>query len=386
MLSDIHDHVAHGRLDEARELLYHLVAADPTHLGALWGLYEVEQALGNPSAAREAQQRALALQAIVHVATMIRQASPQRLSRPIEVLMLCQPGMFQANTPLEYIANGNTLRLSKWYLTDGPTPALPPYDIVFTAIGHSPDPQPALERACAFVASQDRPVVNHPRRITDLARDHVATQFATSERVVVPATQRITREALARRTIDTPLLLRPLTSQAGEGLERIATPSERDRYLTMHADVATFYLSTFIDYRSNDGLYRKYRILFLDGKAYPVHLAISPRWMIHYYNAPMSEHAWMRAEEEDFLDDLGSVFNNERAEALEEIAMRLPFEYFAIDCSIDREGRIVLFEADTAMLVHQADSIEAFPYKHRAMPRIVEALDTFFIRRLIQRL
>jgi hypothetical protein len=122
-------------------------------------------------------------------------------------------------------------------------------------------------------------------------------------------------------------------------------------------------------------------VVFVDGTPYPVHLAISPNWMIHYYNAPMDEHQWMRDEEELFLSDLDSAFEGAPKAALDDLARVAGLEYFGIDCSIGRDGRLLVFEADTAMLVHASDPIELYPYKHRYVPRIFRAIEEMIDRR-----
>ena len=107
---------------------------------------------------------------------------------------------------------------------------------------------------------------------------------------------------------DFPIIIRPVGSHAGHGLEKIADA----RALKSYMDASTadsFYVSPFIDYSNSDGYFRKYRIIFVDGEAYPCHLAISPHWMIHYYNAPMALNQWMRDEEAHFLEDIANAFD-----------------------------------------------------------------------------
>ena len=84
-----------------------------------------------------------------------------------------------------------------------------------------------------------------------------------------------------------PLIVRPLDSHAGQGLVKIDTPGELAAYLQARPE-PTFFLSRFVDYRDADGLYRKYRVVLVDGQAYAGHMAISEHWMIHYLNAHMS--------------------------------------------------------------------------------------------------
>ena len=63
------------------------------------------------------------------------------------------------------------------------------------------------------------------------------------------------------------------------------------------------------------------------------------------------------------------------------MAERIGLEYFGIDCSIDRDGRVLVFEADPAMLVHSSDPPELYPYKREFIPRIYRAIEAMIDRR-----
>jgi len=60
----------------------------------------------------------------------------------------------------------------------------------------------------------------------------------------------------------------------------------------------------------------------------------------------------MRQEEERFLEDPGGVFNAAHMDALRAMARATGLDYGGIDCGVGRDGRIVVFEANAAMLVH----------------------------------
>jgi hypothetical protein len=48
-------------------------------------------------------------------------------------------------------------------------------------------------------------------------------------------------------------------------------------------------------------------------------------------------------------------------------------EYFGIDCGLDRDGNLVVFEVNASMLVHEHN--EDFPYKGPFVIRIKSAFD-----------
>src|SRR4030095_159734 len=112
------------------------------------------------------------------------------------------------------------------------------------------------------------------------------------------------------------------------------------------------FLSHYIDYRSSDSWFRKYRVIYVDREPYPYHLAISQNWIVHYYTADMEGHAWKLEEEKRFLEDPESVFGPGGMQALHSIGARMDLDFSGIDFSVLPDGRILVFEANPTMLVH----------------------------------
>jgi hypothetical protein len=136
----------------------------------------------------------------------------------------------------------------------------------------------------------------------------------------------------------------------------------------------------FIDYRSDDGFFRKYRVIFIDGEILPYHLAIHNDWKVHHFRTDMADHLWMRQEEERFLDNIGGVFDAARQDSLRAMAGATGLDYGGIDCGLDRDGRIVVFESNASMLVHDEKN-QAFAYKNPYVARIKTAFDAMLSRR-----
>jgi tetratricopeptide (TPR) repeat protein len=364
-----------GDIAEARAAYERAVALAPDDFAANWGLFEVDQLLGDDTAALHHQRIALAQRSVVSIEARLL---PARTT----LLELCVAGTFQANIPLDFILDGDRITVHKLYLGEHPVPALPPYDLVFNTIADAPDAAAPLAAAAHFIAGQDRPALNAPHLVELTARDRIAALFADSARVAVARTVRTTRSRATQDRLPFPFLIRPLDSHAGNDLAKIDDDDALAAYFAATSQADEFFLSAFIDYRNSDGYFRKYRIVFVAGEPYPVHLAISPRWMIHYYNAPMAENAWMRDEEHAFMRDMDAVFGGVAADGLREIARALPLDYFGIDCSIAPDGRVLLFEASTAMIVHMRDPVELYPYKAQYVPRVIRALERLFDDRL----
>jgi hypothetical protein len=134
-----------------------------------------------------------------------------------------------------------------------------------------------------------------------------------------------------------------------------------------------FYISRFVDYRSADGLFRKYRIAFIARRPYLCHMAVAEHWMLHYLNAGMHEDASKRAEEARVMATFDDDFAARHHASLSNLADALGLDYFAIDCAETRDGKLLVFEAGTAMIIHKMDPPEMFPYKRPQMEKVCNA-------------
>ena len=67
--------------------------------------------------------------------------------------------------------------------------------------------------------------------------------------------------------------------------------------------------------------------------------------------------------------------------AFERLYERIGLDYFAIDCAETVDGRLLLFEADVAMIVHAMDPPELFAYKQPQMRKVFDAFQAMLRRR-----
>ncbi len=215
---------------------------------------------------------------------------------------------------------------------------------------------------------------NRPDRIAALTRDGVAAAFAGHRHILAPTTARVARETLPGLPagIGFPIIIRPAGSHAGNGLERLDDAAALTAYLTGQGD-AEFYVSPFVDYSGPDGQFRKLRVVFVRGRPFISHMAVSPRWMVHYLNADMEANAANRADEAQMMATFDEGFAARHAEAFAGLNEAFQLDYFGIDCAETADGRLLLFEADVAMIVHDMDPPELYPYKGPAMAKLFKA-------------
>jgi hypothetical protein len=192
----------------------------------------------------------------------------------------------------------------------------------------------------------------------------------------------MSRADIARHGLMYPVLVRPMA-----GAPSRTEPVKCDTQTELQMIVATttadgFYLSEFVDYRSSDGNYRKYRVIMIDGRPFPYQLAIGPEWLVRYSPQLVYQNEWMQAEEERFVADF-IPFDDTLIETLGAIARRIGLDYFGIDCTLLPDGNLLVFDTDAALNVHTAYAPEIFPYKRDAVPRLIEAIERLLIERTI---
>lgn len=258
-------------------------------------------------------------------------------------------------------------------------------DVVFNMICNADDGKDVLAQALDLVERLGRPTINHPRLIMNTDRETIARHLADIPYCVVPKTLRVAGPILTKSALDKkyegfhlPLLVRVAGTHGGDDFAKCDDWDNIVNFVSENPQ-AIYYAIEYIDYRSVDSYFRKYRVIFVDGEIFPYHLAIHDDWKVHHFRTDMANHAWMRKEEERFLDDMGGVFSASHQDALRAIAKATGLDYGGVDCGIDRDSRIVVFEANASMLVHDEKNAD-FGYKNQYIARIKVAFDAMLSR------
>jgi hypothetical protein len=315
----------------------------------------------------------------------------------LRVLALAAATDMGSNTPIEFLLEGSGIELTTLYVMpeiDWPD-RLPDHDVAIVIASDSEDCRGALDKIARFVPNWPRPLLNPPRLIDNLDRDKLHGLLGGIKGVEIPATTGVSREQVLKLSQSTlglcdiaddlvfPLIVRPRGSHAGKGLAKIDDASAIEHYLGEHSQ-ESFFISRFVDYSSSDSLFRKYRIVFIDGKPYACHLAIADRWDIWYMNAGMAASASKRAEEEAFMRTFDSGFARRHRAALSALADRVGLDYFTVDCAETRQGSLLIFEADNTAIVHDMDPPDIFPYKVPQMKKVFAAFAAMLQRRAMR--
>ena len=304
----------------------------------------------------------------------------------LKLLAIMGPGEVMANTPIEFLVQDSDIALSFLYLGEGlPVPSqIPDHDVAFVAVCESDRSQFLLTQLIEIMRHWPMPFINMPSHIAQLSRDKVSEKLASASGIVTSQARRVSRLETIN-LINTgsdcfPMIARPVNSHAGHGLAKLDDSVQVSEYLNSH-DSDEFFIAPFIDYRSDDDLYRKYRVAVIDGVPFAVHMAISQHWMVHYLNADMLQSQKNRDSEAKFISDFDTDFAAKHRVALQEIDRRMGLDYYSIDCANTPDGKLLVFELDSGAVVHSMDPAELFPYKAPQMKLVFEAFQQMLRRR-----
>ena len=352
----------------------------------LWlNLSIIVQCFGQRELGLSIQSLALQQKRIYHLAAANQPAK-------LRLLMLSVPGDISENTPLDCLLENSDVDLIFYYVSPHDPLALPipGHDAVFVAICESNENRATLAALEQPLAHWPKPVINKPQYIPPTGREAASRLLQDAPGLLIPPTLHVSRSILleiaAGNTMlsgqfagcDFPIIVRPVGSHAGRDLDRIERPEELATYLDK-VEGEDFFLSRFIDYSGEDGLFRKYRVVLIDGKPYACHMGVSSHWMIHYVNAGMYEDAKKREEEAAFMQHFDDFALRHHA-ALDAIHQRTNLDYLCIDCAEAKDGQLFIFEVDHTMVVHAMDPEQLFPYKQVHMLKVKNAFRDFLFR------
>lgn len=345
---------------------------------ALLDLSILLQLQGQPELALTVQQQALQLEQHYYL-------PPANDRKAISLLAIVAPGNLMTNTPLEFIAEGAGFNLQFLYVDQNlPLPQnLPEHDIAIVALSELDANMATLDYISSWIGLWPRPVLNPPGAISVLSRDLISQKLQHIAGLEMPLTIRVGRDRLEHMVStkgdlgnliddgELPVIIRPIDSHAGIGLEKLDDMLELQSYLIRH-DEAEFFVSRYVDYRKEDGQFRKYRVAVIDGQAHLAHLAVCDQWKIYFGTSGMEESAVKRSEEASEMASFKDGFAKRHAYAIKALHQTVGLDYFGIDCSETQDGKLLIFEVGASMNIHSMDSAELYPYKQPQMQSIFD--------------
>jgi len=362
-----------GEFPAAREHYETVLRCDPGHAQAHQGLAYVLAALGDEEGAQWHRRKGFEGRPALQM--------PYRgEDSPVSLLLLVSS--LGGNIPTRHLLDDRVFKivvlLPEFYDLKV---ALPPHQVVFNAIGDADRAAPALIAAQSLVALTRARVINLPSAVLKTGRaDHA--RLARLPGVVMPLTVTLPRDLLsspdvaatvARHGFRFPLLARTPGYHTGRHFLRVES-AEALPGAVAELPGKELTVIEFLNARGADGKVRKYRVMMIGGELYPLHVAISSHWKIHYFTAEMAERADHRAEDAGFLENMPEVLGPRAMQALAGIQATLGLDYAGIDFGLSASGDLLLFEANATMVVNPPEPDERWAYRRPAVERIFAAV------------
>jgi aromatic-L-amino-acid/L-tryptophan decarboxylase len=365
-----------GEHEAARDQFEQALRVDPNYRPAHAGLSFVLGHLGDTGRATWHRNKAFHDRCVV--------VTPYRGTKsPIIVLELVSTtgGNIRTDDYLSDRAFQRILVTTEFY---DPRTILPPHHLVVNAIGEADGASAALEGALSVLAHTDAPVINPPSAVLATGRCEIVQRLSHIPNLIVARTLLLSREqllaseaaaTLALHGFSFPLLLRSPGFHGGENFLRVEVFEDLAAAVNELPGDNLFVIQ-YLDARGADGNSRKYRVMMVDGKLYPLHVAISGNWKIHYYSADMADYPEHRAEDAAFLADMDGVLGRRAVAALQQIQRTLDLDYGGIDFGLTERGEVLLFEANATMSVIVPDKDQRWDYRRPAVEKIYRAVWT----------
>lgn len=367
-----------NRHAEARDHYEAVLRVDPDHPEAHQGLGAVLSDIGDREGARRHFQQGFRNHAISTLA--YRGTKP-----PVTLLQLVSSG--GGNIPTAAVVDDCTF-LTSVIVTDylDPEAALPPHQLIFNAIGDADLCKPALEAAIRLIDRTTAPVINDPRAVMKTGRTDNAVRLGVLPGVVTPKTIPVERDLLAGSIsvadfgFSFPLLLRSPGYHTGRNFIFVEKASELAAAAAQLPGDELLVIE-YLDARGRDGNARKYRVMMIGGRIYPLHLAISRNWKVHYFTSDMADKPDHRAEEALFLADMRAALGDKAMSALEQIRDQLGLDYAGVDFGLASNGDLLLFEANATMVIAVPDADERWAYRRTAISGIIDAVVAMILQK-----
>lgn len=205
------------------------------------------------------------------------------------------------------------------------------------------------------------PVVNHPTKVVQTARDATAKLLDNIPGVLVPKIMRFsslgkTSEQLAHEIedqFDYPLITRTLFAQEGKGMTKVDSRDALAEALSSGLP-EKFFVTEFVDTRGGDEFYRKIRAAVVKDEIVIGRVDFSDHWNVRGRKSEKRvpfylENAYLLDEEKRICKDPEAGLGRSAIQALRAIRDRIPLDVFGIDFDVDADGLLVFYEANATM-------------------------------------
>lgn len=204
------------------------------------------------------------------------------------------------------------------------------------------------------------PIINHPKYILETKRDSIYSNLKDIDNLYVPKTVRFSPkspseifETIHKEKFKLPVIMRKAGDHGGISTLLIKSLDNIEIFNSVALNGDEFYLTQFVDYKVNN-IYTKYRLVVICGQVYLRHIICSDNWLIHAQNKTDNNKSIQQKLQEEFEEK--TIYKI--SPIIKKIHEVLKLEYFGIDCNIDENHNILIFEINANMNIFVGNNMD----------------------------
>jgi hypothetical protein len=250
--------------------------------------------------------------------------------------------------------------------------SLAPFTVIANMVTEPVRHRDILENVRKVLRTARGRVLNPPDAVLGTTREKVARTLAGIDNLIAPTAIRVAAntssgaatELFERAGMAAPIILRRAGTHLGESMALFDSIEAAANALEPgHEHIAT----QFVDFRSPDGLYRKYRVFFIGQHVVLRHMLLSNHWNVHgadrrRFMAPRPEIV----AQERALFDSAEPFPAKVQEVFKAVRARMAIDFFGMDFALKEDGTVVLFEANISTSFFPFAADPQFEYCQKA--------------------
>ncbi len=202
--------------------------------------------------------------------------------------------------------------------------------------------------------AQDKRIFNHPSAVKRTRRDALMARISEIPGVAAPKTLRVAPQhpfqvidAIADNEMTWPVIVRSAGMHGGAEMALLDSPEDIAKLDRFAFNGESYYIIQYVDFRDEEGRYRKYRFVFIGDKIFLRHLITGETWIVHSGARVMTDETI--ALERTALRGYFKVLQETTMNSLAQIHRAVGLDFCGLDCAILDDGTIVPFEANPAM-------------------------------------
>lgn len=229
----------------------------------------------------------------------------------------------------------------------------------------------ALRHMARFEQETGLPTLNPARVIAATARPDMARRVGRAEGVRAPhctlydpgagAGAGTLAEHIRAAGHRYPVLLRPAGSHGSSGLVRADGDADADAAAAAGA-VGRCTVTDFVDFRSEDGLWRKHRMVYAGGRLFRRHRLVDQQWNVVGDSRFFMYERGLFAEEREWLDRPVEPETQPVERRVLEQFQALGLDFGVIDYGVMPDGELVIFEINACVQLTGTIPEEYRPY------------------------